>query len=190
MRSAPAPGELESPALALVNSLHRERRGLVDDIGDVDSLDQWLTERLATPAPIGSIDVALAHDLRGAIRVVFDAVITGEPAPREAVKSVNEAAAAAPGVMALQPDLTREWHFAGGSAVEQLLAMFARDAIALTTGDRAGDLVACPAPNCVRLLLRDHNRRQWCGTKCGDRVRAARYHARQLQEGELLNRSS
>jgi predicted RNA-binding Zn ribbon-like protein len=167
-----------------VNSLHRERRGLVDDIGDADSLDQWLTERLEMlPAPVGPIDVALTHELRGAIRVVFDAVITGEPAGHEAVKSVNEAAAAAPGVMTLQADLTREWHFAGGSAVEQLLAMFARDAITLTTGDRASDLVACQAPNCVRLLLRDHNRRQWCGTKCGDRVRAARYHARHLKEG-------
>jgi predicted RNA-binding Zn ribbon-like protein len=30
----------------------------------------------------------------------------------------------------------------------------------------------------VRLLLRDHNRRRWCSTACGDRVRAARYYAR------------
>lgn len=183
MASPPAPGELESPALALVNSLHQERSALVDDIDDADSLTKWVAERLDTRAAFGPIDVATTRQLRGAIRVVFDAVIAGHPAPGEAVASMNEAAAAAPGAMTLRPDLTREWQFLGGGPVDRLLATFARDAITLTTGERANDLVACQAPNCVRLLLRDHNRRQWCGTKCGDRVRAARYHARH-REGE------
>jgi predicted RNA-binding Zn ribbon-like protein len=178
MASAPAPGELESPALALVNSLRRERGGLVDDIHDAESLTGWLTEHLGTRAEIGPVDVVHTQELRGTIRVVFDAVIAGHPVPGEAVRSMNDAAAAAPGAMTLRPDMTREWQFLGGRPVDRLLATFARDAIALSSGERANDLVACQAPNCVRLLLRDHNRRQWCGTKCGDRVRTARYHAR------------
>jgi predicted RNA-binding Zn ribbon-like protein len=156
----------------------------VDDIHDVESLARWVTERLDVLTEIGPIDVANTQELRGAIRVVFEAAITGEPVPGGAVNSMNEVAAAAPGAMTLRPDMTREWHFLGGRPVDQLLATFARDAISLTTGDRANDLVACQAPNCMRLLLRDHNRRQWCGTKCGDRVRAARYHARSHQGGE------
>jgi predicted RNA-binding Zn ribbon-like protein len=178
MASPPAPGELESPALALVNSLHQERGGLVDDIHDVESLARWLTGRLDTRAEIGPVDVVHIQELRGTIRVVFDAVIAGHPVPGEAVSSMNDVAAAAPGAIALRPDMTREWQFLGGRPVDRLLATFARDAIALTTGEHTNDLIACQAPNCVRLLLRDHNRRQWCGTKCGDRVRAARYHAR------------
>jgi predicted RNA-binding Zn ribbon-like protein len=156
---------------------------MVDDIKDTEALARWLDARLEVRAELGPVDVVDARNLRGAIRVVFDAVIAGVPAPPEAVNNMNEVAAAAPGAMTLRPDLTREWQFLGGRPVDQLLAIFARDAISLTTGNRAGDLVACQAPNCVRLLLRDHNRRQWCGTKCGDRVRAARYHARHREEG-------
>ncbi|MDN5936022.1 MAG: CGNR zinc finger domain-containing protein [Nitrosospira sp.] len=30
----------------------------------------------------------------------------------------------------------------------------------------------------MRFLLKTHGRRQWCSTRCGDRVRAARSYAR------------
>lgn len=178
MKSIPAPGEAESLALALVNSLRRDRTGLVDDIGDSASLDRWLTARLDLPADIGTVYVVAAQGLRASIRGLFEAVISGEPAPAAAVNAINEAAGAAPGVTTLTTDLTSAWRFLGGRPGDQLLARFAQDAIALTTGERARDLAACQAPQCRRLLLRDHNRRHWCGTKCGDRVRSARYHAR------------
>jgi predicted RNA-binding Zn ribbon-like protein len=56
------------------------------------------------------------------------------------------------------------------------LAALAGDAIELATGDEA--LVACGAPDCIRFLVRNHGKRQWCSTRCGDRVRAARHYAR------------
>jgi predicted RNA-binding Zn ribbon-like protein len=64
------------------------------------------------------------------------------------------------------------------SALDAARGRIAADAIALVTGPEAADLRACEAPGCVRLLLRDHPRRHWCSTRCGDRVRARRYYAR------------
>ena len=55
-------------------------------------------------------------------------------------------------------------------------ALLAADAIDLVTGPDHAALRACGAPGCVRLLLSDHPRRQWCSKQCGDRVRASRYY--------------
>ena len=37
---------------------------------------------------------------------------------------------------------------------------------------------SCPAPGCVLYFLREHPRREWCSTTCGNRVRAARHYDR------------
>jgi predicted RNA-binding Zn ribbon-like protein len=66
--------------------------------------------------------------------------------------------------------------------MQRAFAALAEDAIALVCGERRGDLIACEAPGCVRVLLKDHPRRHWCSTRCGDRVRAAR-HYRRSREG-------
>ena len=61
------------------------------------------------------------------------------------------------------------------------MAQLADDAAALLTGPEAGLLVHCEASSCNRFLLRTHARRQWCSTRCGDRVRAARSYARRAE---------
>ena len=63
-------------------------------------------------------------------------------------------------------------------AVEHAMATIAEDAAALLTGDEAPLLAECAADSCGRFFLRTHARRQWCSTRCGDRVRAARAYAR------------
>ena len=39
-------------------------------------------------------------------------------------------------------------------------------------------LRACHAPGCVLYFLKDHPRREWCSTACGNRARAARHYRR------------
>ena len=34
------------------------------------------------------------------------------------------------------------------------------------------------APGCVLYFIKDHPRREWCSTACGNRARAARHYAR------------
>jgi predicted RNA-binding Zn ribbon-like protein len=64
--------------------------------------------------------------------------------------------------------------------VDHALAVLADNAADLLTGPDAERLAACGASPCIRYLLR-HGRRQWCSTRCGDRVRAARAYARRTR---------
>jgi predicted RNA-binding Zn ribbon-like protein len=73
---------------------------------------------------------------------------------------------------------TEEPDWLGVAGVPLARALIAADAIDLVTSPAHVDLMACPAPGCVRLLLRGHPRRPWCSTGCGDRVRARRYYHR------------
>jgi predicted RNA-binding Zn ribbon-like protein len=62
--------------------------------------------------------------------------------------------------------------------VTQALAAIAADAIEIVAGESGASLIECQARSCVRLMIRDHGRRRWCSTRCGDRVRASRHYAR------------
>lgn len=73
---------------------------------------------------------------------------------------------------------TRVVRALGATPVEAALAHVARDCVDLLVGPDAATLSACGAPGCIRFYLRTHAARQWCSTRCGDRVRAARHYAR------------
>jgi predicted RNA-binding Zn ribbon-like protein len=177
-----APGEEGSLALALVNSLHASRIGPVDHLGDGDALRAWAAERAGMELAASDGDVGRFRELRRAVREALAAAADECRPAAGALEAINAAAACAPGAPALacgdDGALRAEWRPAGGKALDRLAAAIAADAIDLVTGARREALIACHAPGCVRLLLRDHNRRRWCSTACGDRVRAARYYAR------------
>jgi predicted RNA-binding Zn ribbon-like protein len=212
---ASIPGEREHPSLALVNSRHHSRTGMVDHLASPEKLWEWLAWRSLLPrggpsdaaagaapadgetsgaaagaapadgetsgadgARAEDLDTALA--LREAVRELFVAAVERRSPALSAVQAVNDAAALAPAADQLR------WGRAGpvrvrssptATDLQSALAALAEDAIALVC-DHRGDLIACEAPGCVRLLLKDHPRRHWCSTRCGDRVRAARYYRR------------
>jgi predicted RNA-binding Zn ribbon-like protein len=181
-----APGEALSPALALVNTQHARGGRTVDDLADTEALRSWFVARDLVELPerlvVRARDLEATRQLRGAVRELLLARIDGGRPPPSALTVVNDRAAAAPLVA------TVEWPAADGprsvvramvrSGVPCALATVAADAIDLVCGPRAPALLACAAPGCVRLLVRDHARRQWCSTGCGDRVRASRYYRR------------
>jgi predicted RNA-binding Zn ribbon-like protein len=183
---ASIPGERDHPALAFVNSLHSGRTGQVDHIATPEQLAEWLAWRgLAGREAVGAAapsdaDLAAAVALRSAIRELLLAAIEGRVADAQAVAAVNGAAAAAPSASHLRwdasgPAPTRS--APGAGEMQRAIAALAEDAIALVCG-HGDELIACGAPGCVRLLLKDHPRRHWCSTRCGDRVRAARHYRR------------
>jgi hypothetical protein len=45
-------------------------------------------------------------------------------------------------------------------------------------------LRACQAPGCVLYFVKDHPRREWCSTACGNRARAARHYRRHRDHAE------
>ena len=192
---ASIPGERDHPSLALVNSRHNSRTGMVDHLASPEALAEWLAWRSlvghgepATPRRAAApgdadldaeLDAALA--LRDAARELLVAAVQGRAPAPSAVAAVNDAAAIAPAADQVHwnadggPVRTRS--AAAATDVQRALAAIAEDAIALVCDHRA-DLIACEAPGCVRLLLKDHPRRHWCSTRCGDRVRAARHYRR------------
>jgi predicted RNA-binding Zn ribbon-like protein len=183
---ASIPGERDHPSLALVNSRHNGRTGPVDHLASAEALAEWLAWRslVAAPARAGApedadLDAALA--LRDAIRELLVAAIEGRAPAPPAVAVVNDAAAIAPAAHQVRWDAdggpVRTRSAVAATDVQRALAAIAEDAIALVC-DHRGDLIACEAPGCVRLLLKDHPRRHWCSTRCGDRVRAARHYRR------------
>lgn len=184
----PAPGEERSLAVALVNTLHASREGTVDDVAGAEELRAWLLERAGAAAALrpGPDGVIRTQGLRAAVREVLTAVLENRRPDGAALRILSDAAAAAPGAphLAWEADgLAAGWRDLGGSELDRVLAAIARDAMAVVTDARTAALARCEAPRCVRLLLRDHNRRRWCSTGCGDRVRAARYHARHEHGG-------
>jgi predicted RNA-binding Zn ribbon-like protein len=186
MSTVPAPGEAARPALALANSRRNNTHGPVDDLATPAGLREWLAEQRLVPNPrVDDAALAAVRELRDAVRELLQARIEVRAADPAAVETVNAAAAAAPTARQLtwtEPGAPRnERHCLGAGGVSLARALLATDAIDLVTGPAHADLLACAAPGCFRLLLRDHPRRRWCSSRCGDRVRANRYYHRHRQ---------
>jgi predicted RNA-binding Zn ribbon-like protein len=183
MSTPEVPGEAARPALALVNSRRNDARRPIDDLATPARLRAWLVgQALVADARVDEAALAAVRELRGAVRELLEARIEMRAPDQGAVDIVNVAAAAAATARRLtwtEPGAPREErHCLGAGGVPLARALLAADAIDLVTGPAHADLLACAAPGCVRLLLRDHPRRQWCSTRCGDRVRASRYYHR------------
>lgn len=182
---AAAPGAEERPSLALVNSASTLPGGKhCDELASPGAATAWLMARDL----IGPESVLHEHcrgrlaDLRANLRDLFAAHTTGNVPPAAAVHAVNGAMTRVPGALLLQFDpsagFTRCADHPLTQVVEHVMAVIADDAASLLSGDQASLLASCEADSCDRFFLRNHARRQWCSTRCGDRVRAARAYAR------------
>lgn len=174
----------EPVAIDLANTVMLVAEGeAVDLLQTPKDLRRWLEgerERL------GDCGFAVAHleevrALRDAVRSLLEAAARRTAPPRETLKRVNAASAAAP--TATQLKLSREREFstaeraAGGDRLAQLLGKLARSAIALLSGPERERLRICDAPSCGMLYLGTPGRR-WCCAACGNRARVARHYRR------------
>jgi len=155
-------------------------------------LDRWLHDVPA--AEVGELAPAL-RTLRDALRRLA-AEQTADPRTRaasaiddvgRAVDVVNGAAAAAPHWSRLEwstggPSRASCTRTGGGAA---LMAAIGEQAIDLFAGDARHELRACLAPRCVLYFFRQHPRREWCSTACGNRARAARHYQRHRTDSQI-----
>jgi predicted RNA-binding Zn ribbon-like protein len=150
-------------------------------------LARWLAEcELAAPGvPATAADLAAAKQLRRAIWNGASAVVDGELPGAGDLAVINAAACRPPLVPGIDLPVgvdgpVRAWT---APRAEQALSDIARDAVALLSdpGQRAR-LRRCASPDCS-LIFYDSSRpgrRRWCSTeRCGDRMRARAYRARQ-----------
>lgn len=183
--SAAVPGAGEHPCLALVNSASEVPGGKrYDELGSPEAATAWLMARdlIASDSVLEDYCRGRLAALRADLRDLFTAHTTGDVPTTAAVNAINRALTCAPGVLLLQFDpesgFTRSANHPVTQVVEHVMAVIADDAASLLSGDQASLLASCEADGCQRFFLRTHARRQWCSTRCGDRVRAARAYSR------------
>lgn len=157
----PAPRLDQGPVVDLLNTVWADRSGVHDElVGATDDLRRLrdalrilAADRTADPRP-----VADGHSNRVA----------------EAVATLNAAAALAPAWPTLV-DGRLEWASQSQGAA-RAVGELAGEAVKFLAAEP--DLRACLAPGCVLYFVKDHPRRAWCSTTCGNRERAARHYAR------------
>lgn len=187
-----------------MNTIWADRAGIHDALATDEDVLGWLRSvrpRLDLPdggidgwldRPIGKDLAESAHllrALRDALRRLA-AEETGDSRESarsrtrdfvEALRVLNTSAAAGPhwNRLTWQPgtDAThrRQTLAAPGPA---LTAIIAEQGIRLFASDIRADIRACFAPGCVLYFVKQHARREWCSTACGNRARAARHYER------------
>ncbi|WP_247826782.1 CGNR zinc finger domain-containing protein [Arthrobacter antioxidans] len=182
---AAAPGAQDHPSLALVNSTGYLVGGRgYDELSTPEAATAWLMARdlVGPEAALYEQCQGRLVALRANLRVLFDAHTTGSAPAMSAVHALNAALTCAPGALLLRFDtqsgFSRRAEHPVTQVVEHVMAVIADDAASLLTGDQAPQLAPCEADPCQRFFVRTHARRQWCSTRCGDRVRAARAYTR------------
>jgi len=185
----PAPGEDVSSALALVNTRVLHGGEPVDVIAETVAAGRWLTARGLIPAncPISETEAAALRAVRDCIRGLLSARTAARLPAAGDVGRLNATLAAAPPIPALAWDESgprAEPVYAGGDMVGVALSRLADDALGLLAASGGAEPAPCGAHGCIRWFLRTHAARQWCSTRCGDRVRAARHYARLHPGGE------
>ncbi|GAA1518511.1 CGNR zinc finger domain-containing protein [Kribbella lupini] len=180
----PAPGAEQYLALDFANSGYALANGnFVDLLGTPEATNRWLTAHDLAPdgANLREMCATQLRSLREHVRALFAARVEGIPVLPSALTAVNDALRRVPTAPLLLWDEKsgpyREAACAPNELLDRALATIAADAADLLAGPDAERLAACDSPPCNRYLLR-HGRRQWCSTRCGDRVRAARAYAR------------
>lgn len=181
----PAPGAEEHVSLALVNSTVALPAGQhADDLASPEQATRWLIDHGLVPDRTALLTYCQNQlaGLRAQVRELFAAQVTGEIPPVAALEAVNQALSRVPSAPMLRHDpgtgFRREQAHPVTQLVEHAMAQITEDAATLLTSSAAALLTRCNASPCDRYFLRTHGRRQWCSTRCGDRVRAARAYAR------------
>ncbi|TDC58439.1 zf-CGNR multi-domain protein [Micromonospora sp. KC207] len=172
-----------------MNTIWADRHGVHEALTAPADLARWLaaTGLAHTEPSVTATDLHTTIALRDALRRLA-ALKTQDtrPAARSAMRDieaavhvVNETAAAGPcrDTLDVLGDQLRLRPTAPTAEPTIALATVAAEAIALLT---ASDPVlgACHAPGCVLYFIKDHPRREWCSTACGNRARAARHYRR------------
>lgn len=178
----------EPLALELANTRFARRGQELEGLQAPEDLTDWL-RRVRDRLPlvlgdgeldaIGPAELAIARELRDALRTLFAGVTAGASPDAPAAETLNRAVRAAPRwhELSVAPEPAGVMCTAAPPVVAALGAI-AEEAVWLLTGPGAVALRACAAPGCILFYRKDHPRRAWCSPRCSNRVRAARHYAR------------
>jgi predicted RNA-binding Zn ribbon-like protein len=177
----------EPLSIELNNTLYAVAGTVVDGLADRASAEAWLeglAERLpgaGDRSPRWPVPDELVA-LREAVRAALHAAVDGSAHDVATLEAINQASARAPtspsAAWQLDADPVAATNYHGACRADIVISALAADAIDLLTGPRRRDLRVCGAPGCVLMFLKDHPRRGWCCSACGNRARQARHYRR------------
>ena len=168
-------------ALDYVATVAERGTARLEHLAAPEDLAEWIAQAGIVDGPVAVTPAGLerAKVVREALFALVEATIDGEPAPRQALRVVNEAAAAPPPTPALQDAALRR-----EGDLDAVLSALARAALELLGGPERARVKWCAGEDCTRPFV-DRSRggrRRWCGMAgCGDRAKAAAYRARQRE---------
>jgi predicted RNA-binding Zn ribbon-like protein len=143
----------------------------------------WALQSARLPPGGTAPDIEATRAIRAAVRELLDAHLEQRAPARDAIETVNRAAAAAPSSPQLTLDADSQlvpctvWHNDDGQA--RTLAAVAGSVIEVLTGPAGGRLRRCANPACSMLFVASDARRKWCTQNiCGNRTRVARHYYR------------
>ncbi len=180
----------EPVPVRLMNTVWADRHGVHDSLRTARDLRSWLHATGYRVTLLRRGDVEAFRVLRDALRRLA-ALVTDDERPAaasptrdagEAIGQVNTAvqASSVGPLLRLQAGKIERDTLSVSTTSQARSAVAAAGVDLLTRTDPV--IRACQAPGCVLYFARDHPRREWCSTGCGNRVRAAR-HYRRLRAG-------
>jgi predicted RNA-binding Zn ribbon-like protein len=173
------PPEL-APIEALVNTVDLLDSG-EEQLSSPEALRDWLAGQglLETSAVVGDADLAVAIELREALRAMLR-VNDGEPVDPAAVETVNRAAAALPLRVAFDGDGDPGLRPGQEGVRGALATLLGGIAVARANGTWER-LKACSADNCQWAFYDQSKNRsgRWCSMRtCGNRTKTRAYRSR------------
>ena len=180
----------EPMPVRLMNTIFADRHGVYDALTTTRDLRTWLEAVYPSDKDLlpSHRDVQRFRTLRDGLRCLAALVTKDQRAHaasatadvKEAVDAVNRAVTQAPALpqMVFHGSELRLATTARTSRVDEALSSIAAESAKLLAGESKTRLRACYAPGCVLYFVKDHARREWCSTACGNRARAARHYLR------------
>lgn len=185
----PGPMLGEPLPLELANTRYLTRGHPRDGLASIELLGAWLARvgtRLRLPPAdedlltISEGDLSAARDLRDCVQSLAAASAGGGGRPAaDALDRLNRHARSAVLWNELRWEAgPRVQLCSSAAAITTTIREIAAETVELFAGPRAPDIRSCGSPNCILYFVKDHSRREWCSTACGNRVRAARHYER------------
>ena len=186
------PGPLlgEPLPLELANTRYLVRgRHPHDGLESIERFGAWLAQvrsrlriRLSDDdlRTVHGTELTLVRDLRDCVHELATASIEHQRPSGEVINRLNRHARAAPEWSELRWDARPTVETRSGAApATAAISEIAVATVELFSSPGAANIRSCPASGCILYFVKDHARREWCSTACGNRVRAARHYERQ-----------
>jgi len=174
--------------IELANTEYLVRGQPKDGLRAGRDLTAWLREirpRLDTPVTdhellaVDSIRLSQARSLRSCIRALTAAAVHEVRPDPGVIDELNRHARVALRWHELRwNELPRVETCGDTPLVATALCEIAQTAVDLFASPQRLVINMCAAPDCILYFCKDHPRREWCSTGCGNRVRAARHYDR------------